>query len=127
MSLLDVDDLDCALGEASRILGPSGTLCIAIVHPFSSAQDLAVSRSNDDPVFRQRYLDERMTVDVVGGSDDDADGSTMTFVSMHRPLSRYVRALAAHGFAITAMHEFGPRRIPWLLVLRAEKLERRRE
>jgi SAM-dependent methyltransferase len=126
MSLLDLDDLDGALAEVGRILGPSGTLCIAIVHPFSSAQDLSLSVSNDDPVFRHRYLDERVTIDIVDTGDGDGDGDgdepSMTFVSIHRPLSRYVTALAANGFAITALRELGQHRIPWLLVMRAEKV-----
>jgi ubiquinone/menaquinone biosynthesis C-methylase UbiE len=34
MSLQDIDDLDSAIHEISRILTPGGTLCLAIVHPL---------------------------------------------------------------------------------------------
>ncbi len=115
MSLLDMDDLDSTLGEASRVLGPRGVVCAAIVHPFASAQD-ANFTDDDHPRFTERYLDERRT-EVVARSH----GVSMTFVSMHRPLARYVSALGANGFAVAALREYGTAAIPWLLVLRAEK------
>jgi hypothetical protein len=46
----------------------------------------------------------------------------MTFVSMHWPLSSYVNGLAAAGLRIDQMREVGDRNIPWLMVLRAEKV-----
>lgn len=39
MVFQDVDNLDGAAAEVSRVLRPRGHLCFAIVHPFSSAQD----------------------------------------------------------------------------------------
>lgn len=115
MSLLDVDDLDGTLCEAGRILDRRGVLCAAIVHPFASAQDPNFT-DDDHPRFTERYLDVRRTEVTV-----ERDGVSMTFVSMHRPLARYVSALGANGFAVTAVREYGTAAIPWLLVLRAEK------
>ena len=62
------------------------------------------------------YLEPRRYEDRV-----DRDGFSMTFTSMHRPLSAYTEALSGHGFAVTALREYGDRAIPWLLTLRAEK------
>ena len=42
MSLQDVDDLDRRhVAQAARVLAPGGRLCLAIVHPLSSAGSFA--------------------------------------------------------------------------------------
>jgi SAM-dependent methyltransferase len=115
MSLQDVDDLDGVVGEASRVLTPGGQFCIAIVHPFISAQDDDTVHTDQFRVSRP-YLEPRCYEDRV-----ERDGLAMTFTSMHRPLSAYTEALSGHGLAITALREYGDRAIPWLLALRAEK------
>ena len=48
-------------------------------------------------------------------------GLEMTFVSVHRPLSRYVRSLAQAGFVISDLGEQGAGILPWLLTLVAER------
>jgi hypothetical protein len=63
------------------------------------------------------YLESRQYVDHV-----ERDGLTMTFTSMHRPLSAYTSALFANGMAITALTERGDTTIPWLLAMRADKI-----
>jgi ubiquinone/menaquinone biosynthesis C-methylase UbiE len=118
MSLQDVDDLAGAIGEASRVVVPGGQFCIAIVHPFVSAQDDETVHTDQFRVSRP-YLEPRRYEDRV-----DRDGFSMTFTSMHRPLSAYTEALSGHGFAVTALREYGDRAIPWLLTLRAEKRRR---
>lgn len=50
----------------------------------------------------------------------------MTIVSMHRPLSVYVSAFRAAGFAIDALREFGAKPVPWLMVMRLTRLATRR-
>ena len=52
MSLHDVDDMPAAVGEMSRVLGPGGVLCLAIVHPINSAGQ-----------FNGRKEDARFTID----------------------------------------------------------------
>lgn len=114
-SLQDVDDLDVALREAARILGPGGVLCAAIVHPFSSAEDVTTIQT-DEYVVSEPYLQPRR-YEV----DFDRDRQTMRFVSMHHPLHAYVNGLAAAGLLIEEMREFGEGNIPWLLAFRAHK------
>jgi SAM-dependent methyltransferase len=115
MSLLDVDDLTGTVAEAARILRPGGRLCVAIVHPFDSAQ-YPNSEHTDQPTISRPYLEPRRYEVHV-----DRDGLAMTFVSVHRPLSSYVAAGAAAGLVMTTLREFGPRPIPWLLTAVFEK------
>ena len=37
MTLMNTDDLEGAVREAARVLGPDGRYCVAIVHPFGTA------------------------------------------------------------------------------------------
>ena len=118
MALLDFDDLGGAVAEIGRVLRPGGQLCLAIVHPFISAQD---EDTLDAPSFgfSRPYLQARRYTDRI-----ERDGLAMTFSSMHRPLSAYTIALTGQGLAITALTEHGEGMIPWLLAMRAEKIER---
>ncbi len=118
MSLLDVDDFTGAVSEIGRVLRPDGALCLAVVHPFASAEDVGRMHTGDFRVS-DRYLDQRRYIDSI-----ERDGLAMTFTSMHRPLSAYTAALFANGMAITALTEGGGGTVPWLLALRADKLPR---
>lgn len=114
MSLLDFDDFDGAVAESARVLRPGGVFCIAVVHPFDSAQDdhlpggpYQVSR----PYRQARRYEDHF----------ERDGLAITIVSMHRPLGAYTAALFGHGMVITELREHGDGDIPWLLIIRAEK------
>jgi SAM-dependent methyltransferase len=115
MSLQDVDDLPGAISEAARVLRRGGRLCVAIVHPFASAQDGGVR--THAPVITEPYLSERRYVDRA-----ERDGLAMTFVSMHRPLRAYLSACFDAGFVMSAFSEAGNKPIPWLLVPRFDKM-----
>jgi SAM-dependent methyltransferase len=116
MCLQDVDDLDGTSSEASRVLIPRGHLCVAIVHPFASAQDPSTMHS-ESPNVSEPYLTERRYEDHL-----EREGLEMTFVSMHRPLSTYISAMSRSGFQLSVLREFGRKPIPWLLVARLEKV-----
>jgi len=117
MSLLDIDDFAGAVSEIGRVLRPGGRLCMAVVHPFVSAQDESTVHTNAFRVSKP-YLEQRRYVDHV-----ERDGLTMTFTSMHRPLSAYTSALFANGMVITALTESGgDDTVPWLLALSADKI-----
>jgi SAM-dependent methyltransferase len=118
MSLLDVDDFPGTVREIGRILRPGGHLCMAVVHPFISAQDEQAMHSGAF-TFSRPYLQPRRYVDRV-----ERDGLGMTFTSMHRPLSDYTSALFANGMVLGALIESGNGAIPWLLAARADKVGR---
>ena len=116
MSLQDIDELSSAVHEAARVLRAGGQFCIAIVHPFASAENRA-TWDTEVAQFSEPYLRERRYEDHV-----ERQGSSMTFVSQHRPLSTYITAFADAGLVLNALREFGNRPIPWLLVARLEKV-----
>jgi|SRR5579884_1155788 len=100
MSLQDVEDLDGVVAECARVLEPGGRLVTAIVHPLSSAGGF-LSRDSDAPfVIDGSYLANSYYADSVA-----RDGIEMSFVSVHRPLERYVQALAATGFLVERLRE----------------------
>jgi SAM-dependent methyltransferase len=100
MSLQDVDDLRGAMSEAARVLAPGGRLCLAAVHPLSSAGRF-LEREADAPfLIEGSYLDERTTDLTV-----ERDGLAMRFVSRHVPLETYVEQLAAQGLLVEQLRE----------------------
>jgi hypothetical protein len=115
MSLHDVDDLHATTSEIFRVLRPGGRLCVAMVHPFSSAQEPSTFHSYE-PVVSDSYLRERVYEDRM-----ERDGLSMTHVSMHRPLRAYFAAFADAGFVVHQLRELGAKPIPWLLCLELEK------
>lgn len=130
-----IGDLDGALDEVARVLAPGGRFLLFLNHPLLQTPG---SGWIDDQVVEPpeqywrigAYLREQVTVEQV-----DA-GVRLPF--FHRPLGRYVNALAHRGLVITHMEEpappaellvDGPRysgvvEIPRLLFLRAELVSR---
>jgi SAM-dependent methyltransferase len=100
MSLQDVDDLSGAIREAARVLVPRGKLCLAVVHPFSSAGAFT-ERAADAPfVVEGSYLDA-FRVD----NTFERDGFAMRFVSRHEPLETYIETLGANGLLVERLRE----------------------
>ena len=130
MSLQDVDDLQGAVQELGRVLQPGGALCIAILHPLSTAGEFADETFDSPFVVTRSYPQPRRFVDAV-----ERDGIAMEFHSVHRPLDAYTGALSDAGFVIEALIESVPdeeyirdhprlqrqARIPWYLHLRAAR------
>lgn len=129
MSIHDMDDRAGAVGEAARILAAGGRLCLAIIHPLSSAGTFAEREADAPFVIEGSYLDERRT-----DATFERDGLAMRFVSRHVPLETYVEEIAAGGLLVERLREpklpeagfNGPagarwRRIPNFLHLRAVK------
>jgi SAM-dependent methyltransferase len=127
-----LDDLDGAVGEVSRVLRPGGRFVVMTNHPLfqTPGSGWIDDQVLDPPEQYWRvgpYLPEDVTVEEV-----DA-GVRLPF--FHRPLGRYVNALADAGMYVTRMLEPAPpdgflaratryagaATIPRLLVLRAEK------
>ena len=100
MSIQDADDAAGALGEAARVLEPGGRLCLAVVHPFSSAGRFETDAP--DSAFRVdiSYLDVSYIEDTVV-----RDGLEVLFPSAHRPLHMYIEALTGAGLLIDHVAE----------------------
>ncbi|HEX8804321.1 MAG TPA: methyltransferase domain-containing protein, partial [Acidimicrobiales bacterium] len=125
-------DLDAAVAEVARVLAPGGRFVVLVNHPAfqTPGSGWIDDRVVDPPEQYWRvgpYLAEAVTVEQV-----DA-GVRLPFV--HRPLSRYVNALADHGLPVGHMDEPAPppgfvalapeytgaATIPRLLLIRADK------
>ncbi|MGI9029106.1 MAG: class I SAM-dependent methyltransferase [Ilumatobacteraceae bacterium] len=128
-----VDAVDGAIAEVTRILAPGGRFLLLLNHPLIQTPDSGwIDDQIVDPPEQYwrvgAYLPEAVTVEEVEA------GVHIRFV--HRPLSRYVNALAANGLYVTRMLEPAPppgflalapeyaaaATIPRLLFLRAERL-----
>jgi SAM-dependent methyltransferase len=126
-----VADLDAALDEVSRVLRPGGRFVLLLNHPlFQTPGSGWIDDHVADPPEQYwrvgPYLPEDLSIEEVD------DGVRLPF--FHRPLSRYVNALADRGLHITRMLEPAPparfvamapqyadaATIPRLLMLRAE-------
>ncbi|TME55655.1 MAG: class I SAM-dependent methyltransferase [Chloroflexi bacterium] len=100
MSLHDMDDLSAAVGETSRVLGPGGVLCAAIVHPINSAGQFASLDEGAPFVVEGSYLASHRYQETVERGD-----LRMTFTSHHRPLQEYFAALESAGLSVEALRE----------------------
>ncbi len=121
MSLQDVDDMERAVTEMSRVLSRDGRICIAIVHPVNSAGEFHGSGADAPFVIEGSYMEERRYADTV-----ERDGVGMTFHSRHRTIEGFSRAMEAAGFAVDAIREVTEddpedrwSRLPMFLHLRA--------
>ncbi len=127
-----IESVDAALAEVARVLAPGGRFLFFLNHPLLQTPN---SGWIDDQVLDPPeqywrigpYLVEDATIEQV------ENGVFIPFI--HRPLSRYVNALAANGLLVTHMDEPAPppgflarapeyreaATIPRLLFLRAER------
>lgn len=130
LALEHVDDYPTALTEAARVLEPGGTFLLVVGHPILQAPG---SGWIDDRDWDERYwrIGTYLAEDPV--VDEVAPGVAFEF--LHRPISRYVNAMAAAGLPVEHMDEPAPPRalvdaewgypeadaIPRLVALRATR------
>lgn len=100
-----IDDVDAAIAEVGRVLRPGGRFCFFLNHPILQAPgSVWVDDHMVDPPEQYwrlgPYLDETETTEEV------ELGVSIRFI--HRPMSRYVNALAANGLTIEHMSEPAP-------------------
>jgi SAM-dependent methyltransferase len=100
MSLQDIEDLEGAIDESSRVLQSGGHFCIAIVHPLNSAGQFDADGPDSSFTIPGSYLDPSYYVD-----DLARDGLELKLVSAHRPLHAYTDALAKAGLLIERLRE----------------------
>jgi len=100
-----IDDVDDAIAEVARVLEPGGRFCFFLNHPILQAPGSVWVEDHmvDPPEQYWRlgpYLDETETVEEVQ--------LDVWIRFIHRPLSRYVNALAANGLTVERMLEPAP-------------------
>jgi SAM-dependent methyltransferase len=102
MSLQDVDDMEAAVHEAARVLGPGGRLVLAVTHPANTAGRFAPGPVELERPFviESSWFERHATADTC-----ERDGLTMTFHSEHRPLQAYTDAVADAGLLIERLRE----------------------
>ena len=126
-----IEDLDAAIAEVGRVLVPGGRFLLLLNHPLLQAPN---SGWIDDTILDEQYW--RIGPYLVEDSRLEEVEKDVWIRFIHRPLSRYVNAMAAVGLYLTWMEEPSPppgflerareygeaATIPRLLVLRTEKL-----
>ena len=125
-----IEDVDDAIAEVSRVLQPNGRFLFFLNHPLLQTPN---SGWIDDTILDEQYwrIGPYLTEDL---SIEEVEKDVF-IPFIHRPLSRYVNALARNGLLITHMEEPAPppgflakaheyaeaATIPRLLLLRTEK------
>jgi SAM-dependent methyltransferase len=125
-----VTDLDAAMGEVARVLRPRGRFLFLLNHPLLQTPG---SGWIDDRILDEQYWRIGPYLVEDESLEEVEKGVFLPFV--HRPLGRYVNAMADAGLLVTRMEEPAPppgflaraaeyveaKSIPRLLYLRAEK------
>ncbi len=95
LALMDIPDLDAALGAIARVLRPAGTLTFTIGHPVFLAPDTArVTNASGEPAIEiSGYFEERFWRSTNPQGVRRAGNH-------HRTFSTYLNALATAGFSI---------------------------
>jgi SAM-dependent methyltransferase len=128
-----VSDMDGAVWEVGRVLAPGGRFLLLLNHPLLQTPG---SGWIDDTILEEQYWRVGPYLVEDDSLEEVEKGVWIPFV--HRPLCRYVNAMAAAGLYVTWMAEPAPppgflaraaeyrdaATIPRLLAVRAEKLRR---
>ncbi len=100
MSLQDIDDMQGAVGETSRVLIANGRFVVAVVHPINSGHRLDREHPERPLELVDNYFERRHYTDTLV-----RDGLAMTFESVHWTLQDYFDALQSAGFVVEALRE----------------------
>jgi hypothetical protein len=126
---MDVEDVPAAIREIRRVLRPSGTLVISIVHPFADRGTFAGPETDAPFVVKGSYFGRQRFEGV-----DEGNGLRMHFAGWSQPLQDYSAVLEDAGLAITSLREPVPdpdnapprmkrwSRVPLFLWLKAKPL-----
>jgi SAM-dependent methyltransferase len=123
LTLIDIPDVERAVGEMARVLRPGGALLIANLNGFATTGRWVNDADGRRLHFAlDRYLESR---------PERASWRGIDIVNWHRPLSFYMRILLGAGLLLRHFDEPAPvddsaeacdyRRVPWHLLMEWEK------
>jgi SAM-dependent methyltransferase len=126
-----IEEVDESIAEVARVLRPGGRFLFLLNHPLLQTPG---SGWIDDTILDEQYW--RIGPYLVEDQSLEEVAKDVWIPFIHRPLSRYVNALARSGLLITRMEEPAPppgflaraaeyhdaATIPRLLALQAEKI-----
>ncbi len=120
-SLMDVDDMPAAVGEAARVLSGRGRLSACVLHPIADGGRWT-SREDDATFVIDQPYSETRSYDVSVARA----GLEFTFSSRRYSLETYLRAFESAGLVVEALREPAApagrwSRLPQFLHLRAAK------
>ncbi|MGH9280149.1 MAG: class I SAM-dependent methyltransferase [Acidimicrobiales bacterium] len=98
-----IHDTDVALAEVGRLLRPGGTFIFILNHPLLQTPN---SGWIDDLILNEQYW--RVGPYLIEDSTMEEVEKDVLLPFVHRPLSRYVNAMAAAGLFIRHMEEPAP-------------------
>ena len=98
-----IEALDEAIAEVGRVLAPGGRFLFLLNHPLLQTPG---SGWIDDTILEEQYW--RIGPYLVEDSTLEEVDKDVWIPFIHRPLSRYVNALAAAGLYLTRMEEPAP-------------------
>jgi 2-polyprenyl-3-methyl-5-hydroxy-6-metoxy-1,4-benzoquinol methylase len=98
--LMSVEDVPAALKDLGRVLKPTGTLVVSIMHPFADRGRFESSKPDSPFVVQGTYFGRQRFEDT-----EEHDGLRMRFAGWSQPLEAYATALEGAGFAITSIRE----------------------
>jgi SAM-dependent methyltransferase len=93
-----IRDVDGAIAEVGRVLARGGRFCFFLNHPLLQTPG---SGWIDDHILEEQYW--RIGPYLVEDESDEEVEKGVFIPFIHRPLSRYVNAMAANGLLVTHM------------------------
>jgi SAM-dependent methyltransferase len=119
-SLMDVDDMPAAVGEAARVLEPGGRLAVCVTHPLFNAGRFAGPDDDAPFAITGSYIGTRRFDDVF-----ERDGLSMHFSGWAYDLETYFAAFDSVGLLVERLIEPVPspgrdtkwNRVPMFLML----------
>ncbi len=102
-SLMDVEDMPAAVGEAARVLEPGGRLCVCVLHPMADSGQFAGRTAQAPFVITGSYLQDRLP--WYHDQTFERGGLRIKFHSYRHSLEQYSLALEHAGFVIEALRE----------------------
>lgn len=116
LALMNIADLEAAARSIAAMLRPGGRAVVVILHPaFRAPKQSSWGWSGEGTAARQHrrvdaYLSEAQVPIVMNPGALAQGAEELTTTTHHRPIGRYVGALAAAGLLIDAVEEWASHR-----------------